>query len=222
MKSTHPAWNALPVAGPVRWLVLASLAAGLAYPALADCYGLVADIAAKGLGVGLLGGAALLAGRPWLAAIMSAGAVGDMLLEVPGGFFFGAGAFAIGHVIAMVFYARQRRSNIPVVDRVAAAGVIGYGLVMPAFVMPNDTPVGALILYSMLLCGMAAAAALSRFSRNWVALGALLFVVSDTLLIMRLGGRLLGGATVHSLMVWYFYYFGQLGIAIGVLRGPVR
>ena len=109
--------------------------------------------------------------------------------------------------------------------RVAAAALlIIYGLAMPTLVTPAGTPVGAETLYSVLLCGMAAAMLLSRFA--WPpkagplgAAGALLFVLSDTFLIMRLGGTLVGGATVHGLIVWYSYYLGQLLIFLGVARG---
>lgn len=209
--------------GSSRWLVAISLAAGALYPAIDGRFGSIVDISAKGLGVAALAlAAALVPGHRWLAAIMAAGALGDVLLELQGAFIAGAGAFAMGHIIAMVFYVRNRRAGLPTFDRLIAAAIIGYGLAMPSLVMPTGAPVGLLMLYSVLLCGMAAAAFISRFPRHWTALGALLFVVSDTLLVMRLGGRLLGGAMLHGLMVWYFYYFGQLGVFIGVSRGLAR
>lgn len=215
---------AAPVASlpaPVRALLLVSIVAGLAYPLLDGRFGLVADILLKGLGVGALAAAAVLlpaAGGRWLAAILAAGAIGDMMLEVPGGFMVGAGAFAIGHVVAMVFYGGRRRTPVPIGDRLAAAGLIGYGLAMPALVMPAGVPVGALMLYSVLLCGMAAALLLSDLPRL-ALVGALLFIVSDTFLIMRMGGTHVGGVSVHGLIVWYSYYAGQLLIALGVAAG---
>lgn len=207
-----------------RWFLLLSLAAGLAYPWLDGRLGPAADVILKGLGVGALAIVAICASRTnpafhWLAAIMAAGAAGDMLLEVPAGFIAGAGAFAIGHCIAMAFYAGQRRQPLPAVDRILAAGLVAYGLAMPGLVMPAGASVGAPMLYSVLLCGMAAAALLSRFPRRWVFAGALLFVLSDTFLIMRLGGSVVGDARVHGLIVWYCYYFGQAMIFFGVEKG---
>lgn len=202
----------------LRALLAASLLAGLAYPFVEKGFPLAGAAIVKGLGVGLLAVAATLLKSPhrwWLAAIMAAGALGDVLLNIPGLFLFGAGAFAVGHVIAMVFYLRNGRSGAGMGVRLAAAALVGYGLVMPTLVSPAGTPVGALMLYSVLLCGMTAALMLSRFSRVALA-GALLFVVSDTLLIMRLGGQLVGGEYVHGLMVWFTYYFGQLLIFLGV------
>jgi uncharacterized membrane protein YhhN len=213
---------------PVLALLAVSLVAGLVYPFLEERLSLAASVTAKGAGVSLLAAAALLLQsreRVWLAAIMAAGALGDILLALPGLFFVGAGAFAIGHVVAIIFYLQNRNEIASGAERLAALALIGWGLVMPTLVSPPGTPVGALMLYSVLLCGMAAALLLSRFPRLAVV-GALLFVVSDTLLIMRLGGRLVGGESVHGMLVWLTYYLGQLlifvGVANGLLRGQAR
>jgi uncharacterized membrane protein YhhN len=216
-----------PLAAPAvpaaeRWLLALSLLAGLTYPFLDDRFGLVADATLKGLGVAALALAAFInkgKGFRWLAAIMAAGALGDILLEVPGGLFIGGGSFALGHCLSIGFYGGNRRLPMQAWARIAAALLILYGLAMPTLVTPAGTPVGAETLYSVLLCGMAAAMLLSRFAWPLGAAGALLFVLSDTFLIMRLGGRLVGGATVHGLIVWYSYYLGQLLIFLGVARG---
>ena len=202
-------------------LLLASLAAGAALPFIDKALPPFAMVTVKGLGVGLLAVAAALLASPrrwWLAAIMGAGALGDVLLEIPGLFLAGAAAFAIGHVIASIFYLRDPDRNAGTGRRIAAAALILWGLAMPVLVSPPGTPVGALALYSVLLCGMAAALLLSAFPRL-ALVGALLFVVSDTLLIMRLGGRLIGDSFVHGLLVWFTYYFGQAMIFFGVARG---
>ena len=210
---------------PVSALLLAlSIAMGLTFPFVHDVSGPVVGVIAKGMGVGLLAVAALrlrALDRLWLAAIMGAGALGDVLLELHGLFFIGAGFFAVGHCIAMAFYVRNGGGRTRL-ERLLALGLIGWGLAMPALVTPPETPVGALMLYSVLLCGMAAALLLSRFPRIAV-LGALLFVVSDTLLIMRLGGGLVGAGFVHGLLVWYSYYVGQALIFVGIAMGlPLR
>lgn len=219
-QTAPPGAGAVPAAE--RWLLALSLVAGLAYPLLEDRFGLTADIVLKGLGVSALAVAAFIntgKGFRWLAAIMAAGALGDILLEVPGAFFIGAGSFALGHCLAIGFYGSNRRAGLGPLPRIAAALLILYGLAMPTLVTPAGTPVGAETLYAVLLCGMTAAMLLSRFAWPLGATGALLFVLSDTFLIMRLGGTLVGGATVHGLIVWYSYYLGQLLIFLGVARG---
>lgn len=220
--------RSLPFAVPApalaaRTAQLASLAAGLAYPLIDPGVGPPIDVAAKGAGVALLALAALLLpapGRLWLAAIMTAGAIGDVLLELPGRFIAGALAFAIGHVIAIIFHLRNRRMATPV-DRLLAAGLVLFGLVMPQLVSPPGMPVGMAMLYSVLLCGMAAAVLLGRFSRVALA-GALLFVLSDTLLIMRVGGRTLLDPAAHDAAIWLSYYLGQALIFAGVAAGLMR
>jgi uncharacterized membrane protein YhhN len=202
--------------------VLVSMAAGLSYPAIEGSFGHAPDVVLKGLCVSALAVAALFLRSPharWLAFIMAAGAVGDVLLELPGGLIPGGAAFAIGHCAAIALYLRHRRQSPPTPDKLRAAALIGWGFLMPTVLMPTGAPIAGLILYSVLLCGMAAAALLSRFPRHLVALGALLFVVSDTFLIMRLGGRLFGGATIHGLIVWYSYYAAQLLVFLGIARG---
>jgi uncharacterized membrane protein YhhN len=225
--TSHPAASAsAPAAAaampiPARALIALSLAAGLVYPFLEGRFGLTTDIVLKGLGVSALAVAAFLnknKGFRWLAAIMAAGALGDILLEVPGAFYIGAGSFALGHCLAIGFYGSNRRASVSVIHRIAAAGLILYGLAMPMLVTPPGTRIGAETLYAVLLCGMAAAMLLSRFAWPLGAAGALLFVASDTFLIMRLGGTLIGGATIHGLIVWYSYYLGQLLIFLGVAR----
>ncbi|MEY2883755.1 MAG: hypothetical protein RL490_1479 [Pseudomonadota bacterium] len=197
--------------------LLLSLLFGLAYPLVDARLPGFAAIIAKGAGVGLLALAAALARHWWLAAIMACGAVGDVLLELPGLFLIGAGAFAIGHGIAMVFYARQRRAGLVTLDRVAATALIGFGLAMPALVMPAGASIGPLMLYAVLLCGMAVAALLSRFAPYGTGLGALLFVISDTLIFIRMGGAFVGSPLIHGLIIWYSYYLGQALIFAGVM-----
>jgi uncharacterized membrane protein YhhN len=198
------------------FMVMISIVAGMLYPFIEGRIGPLGNIAAKGICVTALAIAAPAVNQRWLAAIMAAGALGDILLELPGGLIAGGVSFAAGHAIATVYYTRNRRPALQTGDSMRAAALVGYGLAMPWLVMPAGAALGQMTLYSFLLCTMAAAAWISRFPRQWTALGALLFVVSDTLLIMRLGGRIVGGPALHGALVWYFYYFGQLGIFIGV------
>ena len=199
-------------------MILASLAAGLAYPILEGHVGLLSAIFAKASGVGLLAlAAASLPSQRTLAAIMAAGALGDILLELPDGLVPGGASFAIGHVVAIAFYARNRLQPALPLAASAAVAVILYGLAMPALVLPAGAPIGALTLYTVLLCGMAASTLISRFPLRLTAMGALLFVLSDTFLVMGLGGRFVMSPALQGLVIWYAYYVGQLGIFAGII-----
>ena len=213
----------LPLAGlPLRFLLpmAAALLAGLAWLLLAPLLGGPAAVFIKGSGVALIALAALqlpASGARWLAAVMALGATGDMLLEVPGLFIAGAASFAAGHVVAMAFYVRHRR-QASTSDRLMAAGLIAYGLAMPPLLSSASVPYGLAMVYAVLLCGMAASLWLSRFPRL-AALGALGFVLSDTILVYRMGGGELLGPALDGAAVWFFYFGGQWMIALGVARG---
>lgn len=155
-----------------------------------------------------------------LAVIMAAGALGDILLEIPDGLTPGGACFAIGHIVAMLFYAGNRRQPPRPPATIAAVVLILYGLAMPALALPAGYPAGALTLYAVLLCGMAASALNSRFPLGLTAAGALFFVLSDTFLVMGLGGRIVVSPTLHGLIIWYAYYVGQLGIFAGITACP--
>ncbi|NJC07424.1 lysoplasmalogenase family protein [Polymorphobacter fuscus] len=208
-------------------LLAGSLAAGIAYPLINGPAGIAITALVKGLAVGLLAAAATRLATPqrwWLAAIMAAGALGDVLLNIPGLFYAGAAAFALGHGTAILFYRRHRRVAGKA-EHLAAVAILLWGAAMPALVSPAGTALAPLMVYSVLLCAMAAALLLSRFPRL-ALVGALLFILSDMLLIMRMGGHLVGDAQAHGLLVWFSYYLGQLliflGVAAGLSKGTAR
>lgn len=205
---------------PTRILVALSLIAGLSYPLAA----LVAlppelEIGWKGLGVGLLALAALAGGRDpvmrMLAVVLGFGALGDVLLDIR--FEAGMLGFAAGHVAAVVLYRRERRADAGAADRALALALLGVAVVMPALLLPGGDPrVIPFTVYSLVLCAMAAAAWLSRFPRRLTGLGALMFVVSDALIAVRIGAP--AAAPALGLAIWLLYYLGQLLIYAGVVR----
>jgi uncharacterized membrane protein YhhN len=203
-----------------RWppLLIASLAAGLAYPLLWSS-GLpgAALIALKGTGVGLLALLALTQARRadgWLlTAVMGFGALGDVLLDIR--FEAGVVAFAVGHVAAIALYARNRRAAVAVSQRLLAAALLLFGAVMPFLLIAADDPrLVGLVGYSLLLSAMAAMAWLSRFPRYLTGAGAVMFVASDALIAARMGP--LAAAAWANYAIWLLYYLGQLLIFVGV------
>lgn len=200
-----------------RWTLIASIIAGVSYIA---SWGLKlpmpAEVLWKGAGVGLLAVYAGLKARStdgWLlTAVMALGALGDVLL-VTSGLTIGALAFLAGHLTAIALYARNRRgASIPALLAATAFIPVVVGI---AFHLPADRA-GApgVALYATGLAAMAASAWLSRFPRERVALGALMFVVSDLLIFAR--GGLLPESFATGLAVWGLYYLGQLLICVGV------
>lgn len=204
------------VSAVARWTLVASVIAGVSYVATwsTDLPEAV-ETAWKGAGVGLLAVHAALRARDldgWLlVAVMALGASGDVLLQTHG-LTVGAVSFLLGHLVATGLYLRHRGAGtrlqlllIPVVT-------------IASYLLPADRAAApSVALYGLILAVMAATALMSRYARNWIGLGALMFVVSDLLIFARLGS--LPDTFATGLAVWGLYYFGQLLICLGVARG---
>jgi uncharacterized membrane protein YhhN len=205
----------------LRILVGLSLVVGIVYPLVEPALaGGVASVALKGACVGLLAVAAARTARGtdgWLlAGVMAAGTLGDILLGLPGLFAVGAGAFAVGHLLAIILYRRNAAAPRAPVRLAIAAVLLAIGLITPWLMLPPGAARTGIAVYAALLAAMAAAATLSRFAAI-VPLGAVMFLVSDALIGARLG-HVIANDTASGLAVWWLYYFGQLLIFIGVRR----
>ena len=207
---------------PVRFRAVLGLAglAGLAYLLLGPLTTGPAHVALKGSGVLLLAGAAMQvrsAGAPLLALVMLLGSIGDVLLAIPGLFEAGAASFAMGHAVAIAFYLQHRRRPA-VGDLMVIAALLAFGLAMPPLLTAPQQSFSLTLVYALLLCAMAASLWLSRFPRL-AAIGALLFIASDTVLVLRLGDHVLIDPLVDGALVWASYFSGQWLITLGVARG---
>jgi uncharacterized membrane protein YhhN len=196
------------------WL-FASIVAGVAYyfvwnNALPEPW----LIALKGAGVGCLAIYALrrtlsLDGA-LLTLALALSAAADMVLVIR--FEAGGALFFAAHLVAFVLYLRNLREGL---------GLVHLG---PALLLLIITPLvawllsgqGVIALYACSLGVMAAGAWMSRFPRLRVGVGAMLFILSDWLLLSRMGP--LDIAPVPDLLVWPTYYAGQLMIATGVVQ----
>jgi uncharacterized membrane protein YhhN len=203
---------------PKSLLLLAAIAAGASYMA---SWGLALPPAAatawKGSGVALLALYAATRARSldgWLlVAVLALGAAGDVLLEVIG-LTKGAVAFLAGHLVAVWLYLRNRRLVLSGGEW-AFAALLVPATVATAFALPADRAAApGIALYSLGLSAMAASAFLSGFPRPRVALGALMFLVSDLLIFAR-AGPLHGQPWIND-AVWILYFAGQTLICVGV------
>ena len=170
-------------------------------------------IALKGVCVGTMAvWAGLQAKRldGWLvAAVLALGALGDVLIETHG-LNAGALAFLAGHVVAIGLYLRNRSGKLWVALAVTLA-VTAVAWWLPA----ARGLAGGIALYSAGLGAMAGTALISRFARDNVGLGALLFVASDLLIFSEIGP--LHGSAIPGLLIWPLYVAGQAAIAWGVV-----
>jgi len=205
-----------------RVILTASAAFGLAY--LFDGLGLEVpyplDVVIKAAGIVLLGVYALVRRKLVLAAGLMLGALGDVLLALqPARVGLGIGAFGLGHLVYVALFVGvwRREGSRGAVGWVGVGALALFGLAMLIYLQPHfgDLRVAASI-YNGVIIVMACLALAGRApTLAWV--GALLFVVSDTLLALRMFAGLIAGA---GPLVWLSYYLGQAGLALGLGQEP--
>ena len=115
-----------------RWLWLAALVGGVSYfAAVVQQLDGPAIWAWKASGVALLGLWALLNARGTdgrlIAAALGFGALGDWLLDAVG-MMEGAAAFAVGHLIAIALYLRNRRAALSPSQKLLVFGLVPLAL----------------------------------------------------------------------------------------------
>ncbi len=149
-----------------------------------------------------------------IAGVMAFGALGDMLIEID--LMAGAGAFMIGHCIAIWLYSRHRRESTAFSQKLFAILLVPITMFI-AWSLPFDRSEAlGLALYSLFLAVMAAMAWTSSFPRYRVGIGALMFVVSDLFIFAEMG--FLQESPIPSWTIWPLYYVGQFLIVTGVVR----
>ena len=153
-----------------------------------------------------------------IAAGLVLGLTGDMLLEISDStFIFGLIAFLFGHIAYIVALSRAAGQLAPL----QALPLAIYGGVMAMVLGPHLGPMAVpVVAYLLIICAMAwraTAFAEARGGFAWLAmLGAVLFLFSDTLLAMD---RFLEPITGVRPAVMLTYWFGQAGLAAGVVLG---
>lgn len=119
----------------------------------------------------------------WGGLALAFAALGDVLLGAPGerGFLVGLSAFLLSHVAYLVLYLRPLRTRRP---PWIALGFALWWLALVVVLAPHGGALAIPVaLYGVVLC---AAAAASLGTTRLVAIGALLFLVSDTVLAFRM------------------------------------
>ena len=203
-----------------RPILLASMAAALIYfvlrqsPVVPEMW----LIPLKGAAAGLLALYAFirfrLADTRILGAMFVMAALGDMAIEWD--FIAGAILFFGYHVLAIALYLRHPREAASGSQKAAAVAML---LATPAifWLLPADRAMAwPTALYGLALGGMAACAWMSAFSRYRVGVGAVLFLISDLLIVAGMGPLM--GERLHQWLIWPLYYLGQLLICLGVVQ----
>ncbi|MGV3555357.1 MAG: lysoplasmalogenase family protein [Croceibacterium sp.] len=203
-----------------RPILLASMAAALVYfvlrqsPVVPELW----LVPLKGSAVGLLAIYAFVrfhvTDSRILGAMFVLAALGDMAIEWD--FVAGAILFLGYHMAAIGLYLRHPREAASGSQKAAAVAML---LATPAifWLLPADRSMAwPTALYGLALGAMAACAWLSAFSRYRVGVGAVLFLVSDLLIVAGMGPLM--GERLHQWLIWPLYYIGQLLVCLGVVQ----
>jgi uncharacterized membrane protein YhhN len=148
---------------------------------------------------------------------------GDVLLDLDPRFFtFGLAAFLLAHLTYIALFVRNRArpldAGLPRVAGVAA--VLTGSAALSAWIVPSvDGLAVPVVLYIGAITAMVSLALLARLETPWVPVGAVLFLISDSLLAVN---KFKTAVPWHEYLVWITYYLGQCGLALGFLAGGQR
>jgi uncharacterized membrane protein YhhN len=155
-----------------------------------------------------------------LAAALAFSSMGDVLLDLdpPRLFLKGLFAFLVAHFIYILLFVRNWvRPLRPKGWQLAlSAAVLVYSLLLSQWLAPSMGAIaGPVMLYVCAITVMVVAATLAGFSKPWVISGALLFLLSDSIIAVN---KFKTPVPMRDYLVWAIYYLGQYGIAIGFLQ----
>lgn len=200
----------------------AALVVGVAAGAghlLAESAGLATwALLAKPVPVLLLLARVAVAGRSALRVPLAVGlafsAVGDVLIQRPGGFLAGLGGFLLAHLAYTTGFARAHRD----LQATRALPFLLFGGLMGFWVTPGtggmEIPVGVYILAISAMMWRAAVLVGAPVLAPWVGRcalgGALLFAASDSLIAMH---RFVAPQQWANVPIMALYWLGQSGIA---------
>lgn len=172
----------------------------------------------KGACVGLLIPYALrwkaVCDRPLLAAMLGLYALADMLLEID--LEWGAFLFICGHMAAIAYFWRQRRDRPAPSQRLLALAIPLASLTIGFFLLTSPVTEPAPLVYIFFVSTMAGMAWRSRFPRYRTGVGALLFLLSDMVLLAREGGLMPDAIAIW--LIWPLYYAGVFMMTTGIVQ----
>lgn len=151
--------------------------------------------------------------------------LGDVFLMFSGGFILGLAVFLTAHIFYIsAFYLDNDGFITQKKDRWAAvAGILAYGVVFLSIVLPKvDSalvlPVAAygVTIMTMILMALNRWKSVNQKTFQWVLLGAILFVISDSILAIN---KFVQPFPMSGIAIMLTYTAGQFFIVEGVLKG---
>jgi uncharacterized membrane protein YhhN len=178
----------------------------------------------KGLAVSPLAAIAygLLRGRDGklLCTALVFSSFGDIFLALRNGnyFVFGLLSFLVAHLLFIALWLRHwpkpLRANSS--QKLIVAALLLFLAVMLWWLLPIPGLSVPVAIYMCVLTTMAMTAALADCKSNWVVSGALLFLLSDTLIALSTFKHLVSGK-LAGFLIWSTYYLAQYLMTFGFI-----
>jgi uncharacterized membrane protein YhhN len=164
-------------------------------------------------------------GRMLLTTALLFSSVGDIFLAMRNGnyFAFGLLSFLVAHLFFITLWVRHWDTPLQTNGRqkLLVVALILFLVTMLWWLLPVpglSIPVG---IYMCVLTTMVITAALADFKSHWVVSGAVLFLISDTLIALSTFKQIIGGKEA-GLLIWLTYYLAQYFITFGFLHHVLR
>lgn len=220
--------------GADKWLLLLSIVCSAVYLATQSIQPFPGSVALKALSIAPL---AVLAfrllngtrphGMEWLrdrdnlilSAALGLSCLGDIYLDLGSRYFsHGLRAFLFAHFAYILLFVRNwPRPLRPTGGQlVLSALVLVYSMLLSSW-LSSDLGAQAIpvMVYICTITVMTVSTILLGFSKHFVWIGAMLFMLSDSMIA---AGRFKTPVPMADYLVWATYYLGQYCIAIGFLR----
>jgi uncharacterized membrane protein YhhN len=154
-----------------------------------------------------------------LAAGLVLSSLGDVFLGIDrvGLFVQGLASFLVAHLFYVAVFVRLRPRPLALSARrkIAVAAVFIYGAGLAFWLAPDlDPHTAPVLIYAAAITAMGVSAMIAGFVKPWVALGAVLFIFSDSAIAID---KFLFAIDGVGYFIWPSYYLGQLLIMTGVI-----
>ena len=206
-----------------RVLLLLSVICGFSYLVTQSFQPFPDSVLLKVLSVATLAALAFRAPAPSngiLGTALAFSSLGDALLDLgPNRFFiWGLLAFLLAHLVYILLFVRNRDWSMkPKQWRLSLViAVWSCNILLLLWMAPGlGALTGPVIVYACVITMMVTSAIVARFSTSWVWVGAILFLISDSILAVN---KFKSSVPMAGYLIWATYYLAQYGIAIGFLQ----
>ena len=150
---------------------------------------------------------------------------GDIFLALRNGnyFVFGLLSFLVAHLLFITLWLRHwpkpLRANSS--QKLTVAALLLFLVTMLWWMLPIPGLSVPVAIYMFVLTTMVITAALANFKTNWIVIGAILFLISDTIIALNTFKHVISGKPA-GFLIWSTYYLAQYLIAVGFLAEHQR